>query len=320
MVQIAYHCSHEPFKPSRLLQLVKLAEKHGFTAIHSSEHFSPWNSRQGESGHAFSWLGAAMQVSKLPFNLVCTPGYRYLPAILAQAIATLCELFPGRFEMTLGSGEAINESITGEPWPDKSARNNRLRAAYRIIKELLMGRTVTESEPVKVQHARLHTFPEVLPPLYGAAISVQTAGWMGSWTDGLLTAHQPPDVLRSVVDAYRKNGGAHKPLRLKVQISYAKSYQQALDGAFEQWKTNIFPSAVLANLPTMEQFESLAQIVEPLELLEAVHVSADAEAHIDWLNKYIELGFDELILHNVNADQETFIQDFGRSVLPRLNL
>ncbi|HEY0067269.1 MAG TPA: LLM class flavin-dependent oxidoreductase, partial [Flavisolibacter sp.] len=108
---IGYHASHEQFTPSELLRYAKLAEEAGFTSVNCSDHFNPWSERQGQSGFSFAWLGAAMMNSSLPFGVVCTPGYRYHPAVVAQAAATLAEMFPGRFWMSLGSGEALNERI-----------------------------------------------------------------------------------------------------------------------------------------------------------------------------------------------------------------
>src|SRR5438874_6590757 len=134
MSVIGYQASHEQFKPSQLLEWAILAEKAGFKAINSSDHFHPWSERQGQSGYAFAWLGAAMQATSLPFGVVCSPGQRNHPAIVAQAAATLNEMFPGRFWVALGSGEAINERITGEKWPAKPERNARLLECAQIIR------------------------------------------------------------------------------------------------------------------------------------------------------------------------------------------
>src|SRR4051812_21753318 len=119
---IGYHASHEQFSPSELLRYTRLAEEAGFSAINCSDHFNPWSKRQGQSGYSFAWLGAAMVNSSLPFGCVCTPGYRQHPAMVAQAMATLSEMFADRFYISLGSGEALNEAITGEKWPVKSER------------------------------------------------------------------------------------------------------------------------------------------------------------------------------------------------------
>src|SRR5687767_3284207 len=139
MALIGYHGSHEQFPPSELLSLVSMAHAAGFRAAMCSDHFNPWSERQGQSGFAWSWLGAAMQATSLPFRVVNAPGQRYHPAIVAQAAATLCELFGDRLWVVLGSGEASNEHITGDAWPDKQTRNARLRECVDVMRALLAG-------------------------------------------------------------------------------------------------------------------------------------------------------------------------------------
>src|SRR5919112_2448835 len=122
-----YHCSHEQHAPSALLSYVRAAEAAGFAAAMCSDHFHPWTDAQGQSGFAWSWLGAALQATSLSLGTVNAPGARYHPAIIAQAAATLAEMFPGRFWFAIGSGEALNEAITGDAWPVKAERNARLQ-------------------------------------------------------------------------------------------------------------------------------------------------------------------------------------------------
>lgn len=315
---IGYHASHEQFSPSQLLHLVKQAETAGFTSINSSDHFNPWSEQQGQSGFAFAWLGAAMVNSVLPFGVVSAPGYRYHPAIVAQAVATLAEMFPQRFWISLGSGEALNERITGEKWPLKSERNERLIECANIIKRLLKGETVTHFGRVTVEHARLYTLPKFPPLILGAAVTKETAAWMGTWADGIITVHRPFDELKEVVDAFRNNGGAGKPVYLKSQLSYAHSEEEALQGAWEQWRTNIFHSTVLGDLWQVSQFDELGKYVQPEELKGMVRISSSIQQQIDWIKQDMELGFERIILHNVNTNQELFIKDFGEKVLPKL--
>ena len=316
---LGYQASHEQFSPSELLQYCKLAEEAGFTSINSSEHFNPWSERQGQSGHAFAWLGAAMAQSKLPFGVVCTPGYRNHPATVAQASATLAEMFPNRFWIALGSGEALNERITGEKFPMKSERNERLLECHDIIQKLLGGGTVTHFGRVTVENAKLYTLPKTRPQVIGAAVTTETAAWMGRWADGMITVHRKPAELREVVDAFRQNGGEGKPVYLKVQLSYAKTEKEALMGAHDQWRTNIFHSTVLGDLWLVEQFDELGKFVQPDELKEMVRISSDIQQHIDWIGSDAELGFERIILHNVNRQQEGFIEAFGEKVLPLFN-
>ena len=160
MPLIGFHASHEQIDPRSLLAAVQAAEAAGFQAAMCSDHFSPWSARQGESGFAWSWLGAALQATSLSFGVVNAPGQRYHPAIIAQAAATLAQMFPDRFWVALGSGEAMNEHITGERWPVKSVRNARLGECVDIMRALFAGETVSHQGLVQVDRARLWTLPD----------------------------------------------------------------------------------------------------------------------------------------------------------------
>ncbi len=259
-----------------------------------------------------------MQATELPFGVVCAPGDRYHPAVIAQGAATLAEMFPGRFWIALGSGQLLNEGITGSHWPTKTERNARLRESAEIIRALWRGEKVTRSGVVRVEEGKLYTRPTEPPLLLGAALTPETAEWVGEWADGLITISHPREELAEVVQAFRRGGGEGKPMVLKVQLSYAQSDEEALEGAYEQWRTTLFESPVLSSLRTPEAFEAAAEFVRRDDLKEAVRVSADTGKHLQWLRDDLAMGFETLILHNVNRDQERFIRDFGERVLPGL--
>lgn len=318
MLTPAYHASHEQFPPSELLQYVQRAEAAGFGAGMCSDHFLPWSEMQGESGFAWSWLGAALQATQLSFGVVCAPGYRYHPAIVAQAAATLAEMYPERFWIAVGSGERLNEHITGEAWPSKAERNERLRECVDVMRALWAGETVTHRGFVHVEEARLYTRPTTPPLVFGAALSEQTAEWFGGWVDGLITANAPPEKLKRLMDAFRRGGGEGKPLALQIKLSYAKTDPEALAGAHEQWRSVVFDSSVLAELRMPAEFDAAARLIGPEEMHDFVRISSDLEQHTAWIREYAELGFDRLYLHNVHRDQLRFIDDFGERVLPAL--
>jgi G6PDH family F420-dependent oxidoreductase len=207
MTDFGFHASHEQVHPNELLAAVQRAEQAGFDAAMSSDHFSPWSARQGESAFAWSWLGAALQATTLPFGVVNAPGQRYHPAIIAQAIGTLSDMYPGRFWAALGTGEASNEHITGDRWPRKEVRAQRLRECVDIIRALLRGEEVSHDGLVRVDRARLWTRSAEPPPLIGAAVSVATARWCAEWADGLITVNAEHEHLRQMIDAYRSAGG-----------------------------------------------------------------------------------------------------------------
>jgi coenzyme F420-dependent glucose-6-phosphate dehydrogenase len=317
--QFGYQASHEQFTPSDLVKWAQLAQQAGFDAVNSSDHFHPWSERQGQSGFSFAWLGAAMQATSVPYGVVCSPGQRYHPAIIAQAVATLGELFPGRFDIALGSGEALNENITGDKWPDKQTRNERLLECYQIMRKLLDGETVNHKGLVTVENAKLYTLPSQKPRLFCAAVSKDTAKWAGAWADGLITVHRPAAELKEVIDAFRQNGGADKPIQLKVQLSYSRDPEAAIMGAYDQWRTNIFQGTVLGDLSSVSHFDAVAEFVKPEDLSDMVRISSNLQDHIDWIMEDMDFGFERIVLHNVNREQEAFIEDFGKFVLPAVN-
>jgi len=318
MAAIGFHASHEQISPRRLLEAVTHAEEAGFSRAMCSDHFTPWSERQGESGFAWSWLGAALQATDLSFGVVNAPGQRYHPAVIAQAAATLSEMFPDRFWMAVGSGEFANEHITGDLWPNKAERNARLKECVDIMRALFKGEVVDHDGRVRVDRARLWTLPSSPPQLIGAAVSAATAGWVGGWADGLITIAQPTDVLRSVVDAFRAGGGDNKRVALQVHVSWAPSEDEALRIAHDQWRTNVFSPPLCWNLATVEEFDEAARHVRPEDMRDAVLISSDPGRHVDWLTGLAELGFDEIYLHHVGQEQRAFIDTFGEQVLPKL--
>ena len=318
MPVIGLHCSHEQIPPSRLLAHVREAEAAGFRAAMSSDHFSPWSERQGESGFAWSFLGAALQATSLPFGVVNAPGQRYHPAIVAQAAGTLCELFPGRLWVALGTGEASNEHITGEPWPSKARRTERLAECVDVMRALFAGEVVDHDGLVRVDRARLWTRPAEAPALVGAAVTPETARWCGGWADGLVTINQPRETLERVLAAFREGGGEGKPVRLQVHLSWAPDEGEALRIAHDQWRTNVFGPPLCWDLETVEQFDLAAAHVRPEDMTKSVLVSADLSRHAAWLAELAGLGFDQIHLHHVGQDLSPFIEAFGERVLPEL--
>jgi probable non-F420 flavinoid oxidoreductase len=319
MPVIGFHNSHEQVHPAELLKAVQHAEEVGFTAAMSSDHFSPWNPRQGQSAFGWSWLGAAMATTELPFGAVNAPGQRYHPAIVAQAIGTLGAMFPGRFWVALGSGENSNEHITGERWPRKEVRDARLRECVDVIRALLGGEEVTHDGLVTVDRAKLWTLPEVEPALVCPAVSVATARRGAEWADGLVTVNQPHDTLREMVAAYRDAGG-RGPLALQLHLSWDPDPDRAMAIAHDQWRSNVFPPPVCWDLDSVEAFEAASGGVTPEQVAAVVRVSADLGRHAAWIAEYADLGFDQIYLHHVGQEQRGFLDAFGEHVLPQLDV
>jgi probable non-F420 flavinoid oxidoreductase len=315
---VGFHASHEQFSPRTLLDAVRAAEAAGFRAATCSDHLAPWSERQGHSGFAWSWLGAAMQATSLPMGVVTAPGQRYHPVIVAQAIATLGDLFPGRFWAALGSGEAMNEHVTGDRWPAKDRRDARLLECVEVIRALLRGEEVTHDGLVRVDRAKVWSLPAETPPLYGAAVSERTASTVGGWADGMITVYRPPDELRKVVDAFHEGGGRGKPVAVQVHLSWAEDEETALSIAHDQWRTGLLGPDLAWNLELPSQFDDATKHVRPEDVEEAVLVSADTGRHVKWLLELAELDVDEISLHHVGQEQQPFIETFAEHVLPEV--
>jgi G6PDH family F420-dependent oxidoreductase len=246
------------------------------------------------------------------------PGQRYHPVMSAHAMATLAAMFHGRLPwVAVGSGEALNEHVTGDNWPSKPERMERLKECVDILRALWRGEEVSHRGHVTVDRARLWSLPEQSPLLVAGAVSTPTAAWAASWADGLITVNQAPDALKRMVDAYCSAGGRGK-LRLQVHLSYASSEAEAEAVAMEQWRGNCVPASLAWELETPEQFEAATRYV-PLDVVrETVNISADLGRHAEQLQSYLELGFEEIYLHYVGQDNTRFIDDFGARVLPQL--
>jgi probable non-F420 flavinoid oxidoreductase len=318
-MKIGFHASHEQFAPGLLLALAAEAQDAGFQAVKTSDHFHPWSEKNSQSGFAWSWLGAAMARTHVPFGTITAPGYRYHPAIVAQGIATLAEMFPNRFWAALGTGQQINEAITGLAWPDKPERNARLKECVDIIRHLLEGETVTHRGRVTVVEAKLYSRPRSLPPLFGAAVTPETARFAASWADGLLTTGGKIESVREVVQAFRAAGGDGKPVIVQDALSWAQTEDEAFEQAIEQWAGSAVGGEVNWDLRRPKDFDLIARMVGREEIAETVAVSAELGLHAERIARYSELAVDTVYLHNVGANQRQFLEAFGAKVLPQLS-
>lgn len=317
MPVIGFHASHEQIAPGQLLADVQLAEQAGFDAAMCSDHFEPWAAVQGHSGFAWSWLGAALATTSLRFGVVTAPGQRYHPAIIAQASGTLASMFPGRFWAALGSGENLNEHITGDPWPPKAERQQRIEECVDIIRRMHDGEEVTHRGLVTAEQARLWDVPEIKPQLIAPAVSVETAARSARWADGLVTVNQPHEKLTEMINAYRDNGGQGK-LILQVHLSWAPTEEEAVEIARVQWSSNCVTPPTTWDLARPSDFEKATSDLSEEKLREGVNISADLAAHAQQLREYADLGFDELYLHFVGTEQKPFIEAFAQHVLPEV--
>jgi probable non-F420 flavinoid oxidoreductase len=315
-VIFGFHCAHEQHSPSALLRYARLAHAAGFEALMCSDHLQPWSERQGHSGCAWTWLPAALEATAATFGTVCAPGQRYHPAIVAQAAATLAEMYPGRFWLAVGTGEALNECVTGEEWPPKPLRRERLEQCVSIMRALWAGVIAENAALAPTREARLYSRPASPPPIFGAALTPATASWAARWADGLITASAPVDTMRAIVDAFRSAGGEAKPILLQVPLSYAPSDHEALAAAHDQWRHTVLTTEQLADLRSPAAFDAASAWARPQDVASRIVVSSDIQLHIGWLAAYAELGYTRIYLHNVARDhQEQFIEQVAPALL-----
>lgn len=317
MVFIGFHASHEQIPPSALLEAVIGAERAGFDGAMCSDHLSPWTTAQGESGFALSWIAAALARTRFSIGMVNAPGQRYHPVMIAQAFATLEEMFPGRFWAAMGSGEAVNEHVTGDGWPDKSIRNERLRQSVEVIRRLIDGEEVDHDGLVRVHRARVWSRPAEPPPLFATAVSAETAEWAASWAQGLATVAQEPAALQRVVDAYRGAGGAG-PCILQVHVSLAESDDAAFAITREQWTNGLLSPPETWDLEQPEDFEAAVADLDENDLRKAVLIDHDATALAGRIAELAEIGFDRVYLHHVGTEQSYFLDAAASELIPAL--
>ncbi len=325
MGTIGYAASFEQFHPTDLLRYCQEAERAGFGAVMASDHFHPWVPGQGHSAFVWSWMGALGSTTGLRFGTgVTPPGYRYHPAVIAQAAATLEAMYPGRFYLGLGAGEALNEHIVGEYWPEAPVRLERLMESIEIIQALFTGKVVKHrGAHFTVESAKLYTLPDAPPPIYVATSGPIMAGRTGRFTDGLITVGAADEKLRGLVERFEKGAReagknpAAMPRIIQVKVSYAETVEAATEAAVKEWPNGgmAFPKADIRN---PEDFEAMAKLVRPEHYKNRVLLSPDLEEHVAHLQHFIDLGFNEVYVHNVGRNQEAFVRAYGERVVPAL--
>jgi coenzyme F420-dependent glucose-6-phosphate dehydrogenase len=215
-----------------------------------------------------------------------------------------------------GTGQFLNEHITGQGWPSKSERQARLEEAVGVIRALWAGETVTHSGSFAVDEAKLYTRPVQPPLIIGAALTNESAAWVGSWADGIITAAKPPEEQQQFIECFRNSGGAGKPMYLQALHGYAKDEHEARQAAWENWRTNVFGSQMQADLKMPVHFDAAARFVDPDDMDVCVRISANIEQHIEWLHTDFELGFERIYVHNAGQAQQEFLETFGEYIVP----
>jgi coenzyme F420-dependent glucose-6-phosphate dehydrogenase len=323
-VRYFYTCAHEQFPPDDLLRQAVAAERAGFDGIACSDHLQPWW-EDGESAHAWVWLGAAGQATERAAlgTAVTPPGPRYHPVVIAQAWATLEAMFPGRPFLGIGSGESLNESPLGAEWPSPAGQVERMDEALEIITALLDGERVDhEGTHFSTDGAVLHTRPERRPPIYVSAFGPKAAGIAARRGNGLWTLADP-EIAPGVIDAYRSaaEDAGREPgeIVLQLQFSWADDDDSALEGA-RVWKgaqPDEFYTGDWHDPKAM--YEHGEEHVSDDELREALIIASDPEHHVERIREAEQLGATTIALMNVSgADPHRAVEIYAEHVLPAL--
>ena len=323
---LGYTAMCEQFHPDDLVKWSKRAEEADIGGVMVSDHFHPWVPSQGQSAFAFALMGAIGQATRrVVFGPgVTPPGYRYHPAVVAQAAATLEAMFPGRFYLGLGAGEALNEHIVGGYWPEAPQRLDRLMDSIEIIKKLFSGKVVKhKSEFFNLESARLYTMPPKPPPIYVATSGPVMSERTGRLCDGIITVGAAEERISNLMARFEK--GAREagkdpstmPRLMQIHVSWAESREAAVEQAVKEWPTGGMPFPK-QDIRSPEDFEAMRRLVRAEDFRNRVLMTPDLDEHVAEIQKYVDFGFTDIYIHQVGRDQGAFIEAYAKDVLPKV--
>lgn len=314
MTRYGYFLSSEEYEPASLVRQARMAEQAGFDALWISDHFHPWLDEQGQSSFVWSVIGAISDATSLPITTAVTcPTTRIQPAIIAQAAATASLLTEGRFTLGVGTGEALNEHITGAKWPAAAERQEMLEEAVTIIAELFTGEQLTHhGRHYQVDTARLYSVPEVPPPIYVSGFGEQSARLAARIADGFICMGPRADLIK----LYRDEGGGDRPVQGGIKGCWAPDAGQARKTMHRIWPNDSIPGEAAQLLPLPRHFEQLAQLIT-VDMVSAP-CGPDPEPYTGAIKAYEQAGFDEVYLGQVGGRLEGAFEFFATQVLPRV--
>jgi coenzyme F420-dependent glucose-6-phosphate dehydrogenase len=324
---LGYKASAEQFPPRRLLDLAVAAERSGFDSVWTSDHFQPWRHTDGHAPNALVWLGAAAQATERVIlgTSVLTPSFRYNPAIVAQAFATLGCLAPDRVILGVGTGESMNEVPVGVDWPEQSERFARLKESVLLIQELFANDFVSfNGQFFKTHNATIYDRPERPVPIYIAASGPAAAKLAGRIADGFICTSgkgrelYTETLLPAVAEGQEKAGRADRTLdkMIEMKVSFDTDRAKAMEDT-KIWAALALPGEKKMGVEDPREMERLAKEVEDVAHRRWL-VSSDIDEHVEQVATYIEYGFNHLVFHFPGNEQEEAIARYGELILPRL--
>jgi len=314
MVEFGYTLSSEEHGPSELVDLARRAEDHGFDFASISDHYHPWTSGQGHSPFVWSTLGAiaaATEDIRVGVGVTC-PTVRIHPAILAQATATTSLLFEGRFFWGVGSGEALNEHILGDPWPPADIRLEMLEEAVEVVRELWGGETVTHRGTYyEVENAKLFDPPQEPPPIIVSAFGPKATELAARIGDGYWGTSPSGEIIERFEEA-----GGTGPRYGQMQVCWAEDAAEARESVHRIWPNGGITGQLSQDLPTWTHFEEASQMVTEEMATSSVPCGPDVGPFLDSVRAYLDTGYDHVYFHQIGPDQEGFFR-FWESELQR---
>ena len=316
-MRLGYFLSCEEYEPHQLLHQARLAEQAGFEALWISDHFHPWNDAQGQSPFVWSMIGALSQVCELPVTTAVTcPTVRIHPVNIAQAAATSAVLLDGRFVLGLGTGEALNEHVTGQVWPSLDVRLEMLEEAVHVIRRLWRedGFVNHHGRHYTVDTARIYTRPDEPPPIYVSGFAPKSTGTAGRIADGYICTAPDTDLL----NLFQETAGTRKPAQAGMKVCYADDADTAAEIAHRLWANSAVPGELGQVLPSPRHFEQASELVTKQTMRESAACGPDPAEHLEKIQPYLEAGFDELYVANMGPHYEACIRMYGHEILPRM--
>jgi G6PDH family F420-dependent oxidoreductase len=312
---MGYFLSCEEYTPAELVEQARAAEDAGFQALWISDHFHPWNDEQGESPFVWSVIGAISQVCELPVTTAVTcPMVRTHPAIVAQAAATSALMLRGGFTLGVGTGEALNEHILGDPWPSVDVRLEMLEEAVALMRRLWEGDFVTQAGPhYRVDNARIYSLPDEPPEVYVSGFGPKATDVAARIGDGYISTSPDAELVRRF-----KDGSGGKPAQAGAKVAYAPTVDEGVGHAHRLWSNSGLPGELAQVLPSPRHFEQASQLVTEQSTRDSVVAGPDPEAHLAQVDSYREAGYDELYVANMGPHYRDMIEFYGKEILPAL--
>ena len=314
MTRFGYFLSSEEYDPDSLVKQAAMAQQAGFDALWISDHFHPWLDEQGNSSFVWSVIGAVSQVTDLPITTAVTcPTTRMHPAIVAQAAATAALLSKGGFSLGVGTGEALNEHVTGARWPGAEERREMLEEAVDIIASLFTGAQITHrGRHYTVETARLYSLPQGPPPsIYVSGFGEHSARLAARIADGYICMSPEADLVK----LFRDEGGGDGPVQGGIKGCWAPDAGQARATMRRLWPTDFVPGESAQLLPSPRHFGQLASLIT--EDMISAPVGPDPAPYLEGIRAYQQAGFDEVYLGQVGGNLDGAFEFFATELLPR---